>query len=361
MKIVPKRDQSGIAIVIVMVSIFVLAGLAGTFALSMKVEARLAMNSNNETEMEWLGRSGVELARYFLAQKLNIPNEQYDSLNQRWAGGPGSTNDPLADLSLTDVRLGNGKLSVKIKDAERKYNINMSVGNDAVLQQALILAGVDASEVPTIIGSVQDWIDRDENTHINGAESETYQARNPPYYSKNGPFDDISELLLVNGVTPEIFWGPNSTNHAQAVFAANAPRSPIQSGALPNTPVIPVGLVDIFTTISDGKININTASATVLQMIPGIDESQAAAIVQGRAGPDGVDGTEDDMPYRNPNDLGRVGSNQQTINIQNFITTQSHAFEVQVDAEIGQMKRTYYALVWRNNARDVQLLKFNWK
>ena len=35
----------------------------GIFAYNMRVETKLAMNSNNETEMEWLGRSGVELAR----------------------------------------------------------------------------------------------------------------------------------------------------------------------------------------------------------------------------------------------------------------------------------------------------------
>ncbi|EEF57201.1 general secretion pathway protein GspK, partial [Pedosphaera parvula] len=218
MKLRSKGKQSGIAIVIVMVSIFVLSVIAGVFAFSMKVESRLAMNGYNETEMEWLGRSGVELGKYFLAQQLNIPGERYDSLNQKWAGGPGGTNDLLADLSLEDVHLGNGRFSVKIKDSERKFDINMAVNNDAVLQQALILAGVDASDVPTIIGSIQDWIDKDDNTHINGAESDYYQSLNPPYFAKNGPFDDVSELLFVKGVSPDIYWGPNSTNHPQTLF-----------------------------------------------------------------------------------------------------------------------------------------------
>src|SRR5258708_3685812 len=137
MKIVVRHSQQGIAIVIVMVSIFVLAALAGGFAAAMKVETRLAMNSNNETEMEWVGRSGIEMARWTLATP--IPNEPYDSLNQKWAGGPGGTNDVLTDLSLTDVTLGDAKFSVKITDAERKFNINLALNNEAVLQQALIL------------------------------------------------------------------------------------------------------------------------------------------------------------------------------------------------------------------------------
>jgi general secretion pathway protein K len=356
MKISLKQKNSGIAIVIVMITIFVLTMIAAGFAISMKVESRLAMNANSETEMEWLARSGVEYCKWVLANKP--PNEQYDALNQLWAGGPGGTNDADIGISRT-VELGGGKFTWRMKDAERKFNINTTVNNAQVLEHTLTLAGVDATEVSTISSSVQDWIDKDDNTHINGAESEYYQSCNPPYYAKNGPFDDVTELLYVKGVSPEMFWGPNSTNHAQSIFSV---KSPVQTGALPTTPVIPVGLVDIFTTISEGHINVNTASVTTLQMIPGVDENIANDIVMGRQGPDGVDGTEDDMPYQSPNDLGRVGaSNQGTLAIQQFITVRSTTFEVEIDAEIGQMKRTYTALLRRNSPRDIQILKMNWK
>lgn len=273
-------------------------------------------------------------------------------------GRSGGTNDLLLDINST-VELGNGKFTWKIKDAERKFNINTVVNNDAVLQHALILAGVDASDISTVVSSVQDWIDKDDNTHINGAESEYYQSLNPPYFAKNGPFDDISELLYVKGVSSDMFWGPNSTNHPQSVFDV---KSPVRTGVLPTTSVIPVGLVDIFTTISEGHINVNTASVTTLQMIPGIDENIANDIVTGRQGPDGVDGTEDDMPYQSPNDLGRIGATAQaTRELQQYITVRSTTFEVQIDAEIGQMKRSYTALLRRNSPRDIQILRMDWK
>ena len=213
-----QHSKRGIAIIIVMVCIFVLAALAAIFAAYMKVEVRLAANSNNEAEMQWLGRSGVEKARWMLGQQLVVPNEPYDSLNQKWAGGDCETNEVLADATLKDNALGHGKFSITITDTERKFNINLALGNDAVLQQAMILIGVDAAEIPTIIASVQDWIDRDDSMHVNGAESEYYQSLNPPYFAKNGPIDDLTELLFVKGVTPEIYWGPNSTNHPMQVF-----------------------------------------------------------------------------------------------------------------------------------------------
>lgn len=358
MKLRTRNPQTGIAIIIVMISIFVLSILAGGFAYSMKVETRLAMNSNNETEMEWLGRSGVEYARWVLAQQLNVPNEPYDSLNQKWAGGPGGTNDLLADVT-PEVELGKGKFTWKIKDTERKFNINMAINNDAVLQQALILAGVDASDVPTIIGSVQDWIDKDDNTHINGAETDYYKTLDPPYTAKNGPFDDVSELLFVKGVTPDMYWGPNSTNHPSALFQS---KNPVRSGVLPNAVASPVGLVDIFTTVSSGQININTASLSSLQMIPGVDENVASEIVRLRSGPDGVDGTEDDTPLRNPGELVNTGMNRQAVNqVMRFCTVRSSTFEIEVHVEIGQSRRTYLALVRRNGPKDVQILNMNWK
>ena len=59
----PRKDR-GIAIIIVMIVIVVLSVLAGGFAYTMKVETKLARNSSYESDMEFLGRSGVELGRY---------------------------------------------------------------------------------------------------------------------------------------------------------------------------------------------------------------------------------------------------------------------------------------------------------
>ena len=72
-----------------MISIFVLTMLAAGFAYSMKVETKLARNANSEAELEWLGRSGVEYARWVLANSRANPMQPYDSLDQPWATGSG--------------------------------------------------------------------------------------------------------------------------------------------------------------------------------------------------------------------------------------------------------------------------------
>ena len=52
-----------IAVIVALVAVTVLTLLAGAFAYAMKIETRLAANSNNDEQMLWLGRAGVELAR----------------------------------------------------------------------------------------------------------------------------------------------------------------------------------------------------------------------------------------------------------------------------------------------------------
>lgn len=362
-------DQSsqGIALLVVMIAVFILSILAGAFALSMKTEVKLAQNANHQSDLEWVGRSGVEYSRWILGLQLSVPNEPYDSLNQKWAGGPGTmaaSNSPLADVSLKDVELRNpntgdliGRFSVTITDLERKVNINTAPPE--ALHQALTVMGVDASDIPTITDSILDWIDPDDSTRINGAENDYYEGMNPAYEAKNGPIDDLSELLLIKGIRdqPELYWGPNSAEHPPASF-----MQVDRFGKVLQAPTYAAGLIDVFTPISTGRININTASAINLQLIPGVDENIAAQIIRVRAGPDGADGTDDDTPFMNVNELATVGFSQAAApQLSKYCTVRSNTFQVQVDAEVGGAKQTFYAIIGRNNPKDIQILSFYWK
>jgi general secretion pathway protein K len=351
MKATPRHNSDGIALIMVMCAIFVLSALAAGFVLSMKVETRLAQNANSEQQLLWLGRSGVELARYVLMQ--HPQGEPFDSLNQKWAGGSGSlaeSNSVLSSLSLDNYPVGDGTVSIKIIDLERKVNINTA--NSQMILQALTLMGVDANDISVVSDSILDWISPAGPPRVAGAESDYYQGLAVPYYAKNAPIDDLSELLLVKGVTPEMYWGSNATNHTPSVF-----QHKLGLGTAPGqTPDYPFGLMNIFTPFSSGKINVNTADVNVLQMIPGVDAAMADAIVKQRAGPDGVDGTEDDIPFSNPGQLGGFG-----IKDASACDTRSFTFEVHVTAQISDYKREYVAILARTSGTDIQVLSFYWK
>jgi general secretion pathway protein K len=351
MKISTHHKSGGIALIMVMCAIFVLSALAAGFVLSMRVETRLAQNANSEQQLLWLGRSGVELARYVLMQ--HPPGEPFDSLNQKWAGGSGSlaeSNSVLSSLSLDNYPVGDGTVSIKIIDLERKVNINTA--SATTIQQALTLMGVDANDISVVSDSILDWIEPSDLPRVAGAKSDYYQGLAVPYYAKDAPIDDLSELLLVKGVTPEMYWGSNATNHTPAVF-----QHKLGLGTAPGqTPDYPFGLVEIFTPFSSGKININTADANVLQMIPGVDATMADAIIKQRAGPDGRDGTEDDIPFSNPGQLAGFG-----IQDTSACDTRSFTYEVHVTAQIGAFKREYVAILARTSGTDIQVLRFYWK
>ncbi|HKQ39572.1 MAG TPA: hypothetical protein VJ063_15955 [Verrucomicrobiae bacterium] len=354
MRVSPSKSQSGIALIIVLVVIVALGILAGGFAYTMKVETKLARNASFDVEMEWAARSGIELAKYVLGQGSMGPQGQVDSLNQKWAGGIGSTNDPLGDLPMTGIKLGNCTISVKIEDNDRKFNIN--VADDFILRNALTLIGVDAGESSTIIDSILDWRDPDDDPHNSGTESDTYETFMPPYFCKNGPIDDLTELLLIRGVTPALYWGSGAAGHA-AVLNRPLAQSNFEE------PVYVIGLKDLFTPLSSKAVNINTTTATVLQILsPLMDENVAHAIIQARTGPDGTDGTDDDLPFRSPQDISRVPGLPPDVLQQagRFFTVRSLIFSVTVDVEAPSIKRTYTAVLRRNSPRDVQVLNMNW-
>ncbi|MDX1950934.1 MAG: general secretion pathway protein GspK [Verrucomicrobiota bacterium] len=367
MKILHRSGRDGIALIIVMIVIVVLGILAGGFAYSMKVETKLARNSTYEADLELLGRSGVEFAKYILGQQLAIPQEgAYTALNQVWAGGY-STNELLSWITLEDNELGIGKFSLKMIDMERRYNlVAVSEANIYPLQQALDLIGVEQADISTIVDSYLDWIDPDENPRVMGAESSDYLALDPrtPYYSKNGAIDDLSELLLIRGITPEIYYGSARTGLANAEEQPRRGTSAFLQGSLQSGP-ISVGLVDLFTPISGAGtgININTATLEALQLVPGIDAGLAQGIIDTRNGTDNVDGTEDDTPFLNVGELINVPGMAPEIisSVQGAFVVQSVIFEVTVRAQIGDVVREFTALVQRRNRQDITTLYFHWK
>jgi DNA uptake protein ComE-like DNA-binding protein len=181
----------------------------------------------------------------------------------------------------------------------------------------------------------------------------------PPYRAKNGPIDDLSELLMVRGIgeNPAVYWGSQGEGRIQLPASQlRARRSALE------TPIYEIGLVDLFTPMSSRLLNVNTASVKALQIIPEIDENVAHAIITARAGPDGADGTEDDTPFRSVAEMARVpGMHPNAVaQLGRFYTVRSQTFEVKVTARIGSTAREFTAVLGRTS-RDIQVLNMYWK
>jgi len=173
----PDRRR-GIALIIVMIAVMILTILAAGFAYSMKVEVRLAMNSRNHAELEWMARSGMEYAKWVLAEDMKLGPK--DSKDDVWAGGFGgasASNSPLAAVQLPmTLELGKGRVTINpMMDLERRININTA--DPQLLERALIRMGADAGTIPTVVASIMDWIDDNDTENLQGAEEDYYRTR----------------------------------------------------------------------------------------------------------------------------------------------------------------------------------------
>ena len=336
----------------VLIIMVVLVSLALGFASMMAVETKLARNATVDNDLFWVAYAGVEAAKSELAADLQGPEAQIDSLLDFWAGGggipglAGETNGaPLFPGQRIDVDL-NKFATWKTIDLDRKFNINIAKDSPEILRQALTLVGIDPAEQSTIIDSIQDWCDRDDDKHPSGAESDFYRQRQGPgpgaYFAKNGPIDDISELLMINGVTPPMFYGNNGFGNVGARSqASSARRSHFEEL------IYSVGLRDLFTAVSGRALNINTASKEALQCIPQIDDTIADGIIQRRS----------ERPIHNIQELAGIPGLPPPVlqQIGRFVSFRSVVFEITVQANVRGTTRTYKAIV-RRATRDIQTL-----
>ena len=367
------RRRQGIALILVMLVIMVLAVMASSFATNMGVEASLARNAANDRRIEWLCRSGVELARYMVGQQFAEQREPYDALNQRWAGGPGTLEDCVLNaVNLKETGLAEGSplwfllngdedwenylseasLKVKIVDLESKMNINWVAQEHhtresikPVMQEVL---KIENTVQDTIIDSLVDWVDLDDDPHINGMESREYEPFG--YRAKNGLIDDMSELLLINGIRGEREW----------LITRQVPDD-LDEDFRPR-----MFIPDLFTVVSRGKINVNTAPIEVLQMVSPSMMDYTNQIMLARQGEDGIEGTEFDTPFQQIGELAdpRIGMDANTVSaVSRFLDVRSMTFEVTVTAVVENQAKTLVAVVRRENGREeeIKVLYSYWK
>ncbi|GAI08678.1 unnamed protein product, partial [marine sediment metagenome] len=131
---------------------------------------------------------------------------------------------------------------------------------------------VEQDEAANIANAIIDWRDIDIIVSPGGAENAYYGSLELPYPCKSGDFQILEELLLVKGMTPEIF----------------------------------SKIAGLITLYGEGRVNINTAGWRVLHAL-GLSSELAQRVVQFRRGKDGMDGTEDDTIFKTVGEIRNIG------------------------------------------------------
>ena len=230
--------------------------LALSFSASIRTEIDAARNVVDQKESYYLARAGIEYAIY----KVIEAQSAFARIQQQREGDLQSI--PPVLTGYIDLPLARGGARVQINDETGKMNVNLAPGY--LLYNLLIMVGLDEREADVITDSIEDWRDRDDLNRVNGAESNYYQGLAEPYLAKNGLFDVPEELTLVQGITPEIFYGRKGTTQD---------GDQVEYYALQK-------YLTTFTTIN--RINVNAAPLPVLAAIPGLDFDVAAEILRMR-------------------------------------------------------------------------------
>jgi general secretion pathway protein K len=296
------------------------------FNTSMRSSLTNAANLQDAIALDNMAKSVFNSARAVLS--VDAEESGFDTLHEDWANLAAAAqffavffDRGRGGMNITDHsgRLQVNSLLQKKEDAwiineeQKKIWINLLSAEEFELAE---------DEALNIVEAIIDWIDEDdEPLGFGGAESSYYQGLDSPYAPRNGPMEFIEELLLISGISNELYFGTNE---------------------------IP-GLANLVTPHgTDGKININTADAFVLGALSDqIDQ-------------DMVDGM---LTYREDeeNDLGdpewfRSFVPGDIIIPPALITTSSSYFEILTEVALGNMRKKVRGMVVRGPGSSTDLV-----
>ena len=312
--------------VVVLLIIAVIAAIVFEFCYDSRMKYHLAENTRDSHQALCCAEAGLAIATAALEQRGNL-----------------RADEKLAGIlsGAMQVPVGKGYCMIAVAGEQGKISVNGLVARDGKpvrqqVDQMLRLIDVlnaqyqDGNPVSYgLVPAIIDWIDSDDEVTIlpyvqgenSGAESGYYRNLARPYLCKNKPMEALSELMLVKGMTREIFHGPTDTEQAGPAM----------------------GMEQFLTVYGDGRVNVNEASATVLQTLcEQIDRPLAESIVQHR-------------PYRNMADLGKVpGMTPEVLQaIRGLVTMQpgDEYYTVTVRGVVGNCVRTLRLAVQRDGVR----------
>jgi DNA uptake protein ComE-like DNA-binding protein len=202
-------------------------------------------------------------------------------------------------------------------DEARKVNINRA-GIKLLQKLFMVVLSFDDQKAQELAASIIDWRDPDSELTIplGSAEASYYRSLKFPYEAKDANFETIEELLLVKGMDSATF----------------------------------ENIRDYITIYGNGRININTASRSVLLAVD-FSEDMADKIIAFRRGKDKVEATVDDGLFNEPSDIAPVLSQVYSLSdddvakvsaiAEQYLATKSSYFSIKSRASLQNRKNNF--------------------
>ncbi|MFZ4695274.1 MAG: general secretion pathway protein GspK [Verrucomicrobiia bacterium] len=271
--LVGERRKKGSALIVVLWAVTLLA-----FAVAISGERVALMLGDSSLRARRL--QARLLAESAMVSRVGIFKEEQRRLLESTL--PGEAAPRRLDLAhmigswrSQPVAFGEGWFWIEVRDEQAR--IHWRKTSPAVWRNLLELCGMPPERIEVWFDAMADWEDPGDVRRLNGAESADYLAlEQDRRRAKNLPITDLGEIPWIAGA-PEIL----------------DLRVPVDAAGRR------ARLAEITTLWGDGKINLNTAPPILVAAALGLDLEEAVHLVRARAGPDGIEGTADDVPMEN--------------------------------------------------------------
>lgn len=264
-----RRDQRGIALLVVLAAIMTMTVLVTDISFGARVRTLTAVHTRQQTQAYYLASSGISIYRLILMANSQVAKNPMLKQAAEWAGVPigdalwkmvpfintgllrmvlsadsgdleegdaeefrqsGQVSEQVAEETRVDSgHFGNrnfldfeGDFSVKVRGEDCRVNVNKLGESTTPVQNTVIgqqLAGLMTGEENEqwlrdrnldkwdLIANLSDWIDADDivASGKGGYEDDFYNRLESPYLSKNAKFDTREEIRLVEGWQDEVF------------------------------------------------------------------------------------------------------------------------------------------------------------
>ena len=168
-----------------------------------------------------------------------------------------------------------GFATVEIIPETARMSLNQARPDD--LMRLMLAAGIDPERSSMLVESIIDWRTPSPPDVITSLD-QYYLSRQPSFRGRHASFEEVEEVLLLRGMTPELFYGGYQRT--------------------PDGKLVPVGgLKDMLSPYGAvGAFDVNSSHPALLAAA-GIPPDAVAAIVERRAR----------IPFINPAELAQLG------------------------------------------------------
>ena len=320
------KNNRGMALLMTILIISLILIITLRFNSSMRSSLTNAANLQDDIALDNMAKSVFNSARAVLS--VDAEESGFDTLHEDWANlaavaqffayffnrGQGGMNiiDHSGRLQINSL-LKKKEDAWDINEEQKKIWINLLSAEEFELGE---------DEAVNVVEAIVDWIDEDdEPLGFGGAESSYYQGLDSPYAPRNGPMEFIEELLLVRGISAELYFG---------------------TGDSP-------GLVSLVTPHGkDGKININTADAYVLGALSEqIDQDMVGGMLDFRDDEENYLGNQDWYKSFVPGDI---------VIPPTLLTVSSSFFEILTEVALENKRKKVRGMVRRGPGSRTELV-----